>query len=284
MQKQVIELKGRKTINIVMSEDTELLDEVSVAYGVQKKVSVTGAISTVSTKDLRVSTSPSLANALAGRIAGLTSMQRVGGQPGVDDATMYLRGASTTNGTNPLILIDGVPRDNIRTLDINEVESISVLKDASATAVFGVRGANGVLIITTKRGSEGKPELSVNVTQSYSKLTREPDMPGSVEYMNLRNEAMANDGLEPAFTPDIIAKFENPLAGLDPNDPDYESKAAIRKWMYPNNNWYRMLIKRWSPQTTVNANMSGGTDKISYFMNVGYLHQGGNMNTLPRIS
>src|SRR5690606_38616576 len=173
MQKQVIELKGRKTINIVMSEDTELLDEVVVvAYGVQKKVSVTGAISTVSTKDLRVSTSPSLANALAGRIAGLTSMQRVGGQPGVDDATMYLRGASTTNGTNPLILIDGVPRDNIRTLDINQVESISVLQDASATSIFGVRGAHRVLIITTKRGKAGKPELSVNVTQRYSKLTR----------------------------------------------------------------------------------------------------------------
>ncbi len=240
MQKQVIDVKGRTTINIVLSEDTELLDEVVVvAYGVQKKVSVTGAISTVNTKDLRVSTSPSLANALSGRIAGLTSMQRVGGQPGADDATMYLRGAATINGTNPLILIDGVPRDNIRTLDINEVESISVLKDASATAVFGVRGANGVLIITTKRGTEGKPELSVNVTQSFSKLTREPEMPGSVEYMNLRNEALANDGLEPAFSPDIIAKFENPLAGLDPNDPDYASKAALRKWMYPNNNWYQ---------------------------------------------
>jgi len=254
MQKQVIDVRGRTTINIVLNDDTELLDEVViVAYGVQKKVSVTGAISTVSTKDLRVSTSPSLANALSGRIAGLTSMQRVGGQPGVDDATMYLRGASTINGTNPLILIDGVPRDNIRTLDINEVESISVLKDASATAIFGVRGANGVLIITTKRGTEGKPELSVNVTQSYSRLTREPEMPGSVEYMNLRNEAMANDGMDAAFSPEIIARFENPLEGLDPNDPDYQSKAALRKWMYPNNNWYRMLIKRWSPQTTVNT-------------------------------
>jgi len=125
-------------------------------------------------------------------------MQRVGGQPGADDATMYLRGAATINGTNPLILIDGVPRDNIRTLDINEVESISVLKDASATAVFGVRGANGVLIITTKRGTEGKPELSVNVTQSFSKLTREPEMPGSVEYMNLRWQTT---GWNPPFLP-----------------------------------------------------------------------------------
>jgi TonB-linked SusC/RagA family outer membrane protein len=283
MQKQFVDVNGRSSINIVLSEDNALLEEVVVvAYGVQKKVSVTGAISTVSTKDLRVSSSASLANALSGRIAGLTSMQRVGGQPGVDDATMYLRGAGTINGTNPLILIDGVPRDNIRTLDINEVESISVLKDASATAVFGVRGANGVLIITTKRGKEGKAELSVNVTQSYSKLTREPDMPGSVEYMNLRNEAMMNDGLVAPFSEEIIDKFRNPLQGLDPTDPDYEKQASLRKWMYPNNNWYKMLIKRWSPQTTVNTNMSGGTDKISYFMNVGYLHQGGNMNTISK--
>lgn len=128
-------------------------------------------------------------------------MQRAGGRPGADDATMYLRGAATLNGVTPLILIDGVPRDNIRTIDVNEVESISVLKDASATSVFGVRGANGVLIITTKRGKVGKPELSVNVTQSYSRLTREPDMPGSVEYMHLRNQALVNDGFEPRLLP-----------------------------------------------------------------------------------
>ncbi|WP_188506722.1 SusC/RagA family TonB-linked outer membrane protein [Parapedobacter pyrenivorans] len=278
------ELPVRNTtvMNVQLMPDNVGLDEVVVvAYGVQKKVTVTGAISSVSPEELRVSSSASLANALAGRVAGLTSMQRVGGQPGVDDATMYLRGAATINGTNPLILIDGVPRDNIRTIDINEVESISVLKDASATAIFGVRGANGVLIITTKRGKIGKPELSVNVTQSYSRLTREPEMPGSVEYMKLRNTALENDGFTAPFTPEIIAKFENPLAGLDPSAPDYEEKAALRKWMYPNNDWYRMLVKKWSPQTTLNTNMSGGTDKVTYFLNVGYLNQGGNMHTLP---
>ena len=274
-------VRNAAPMNVELIPDNVGLDEVVVvAYGVQKKVTITGAISSVSTDELRVSSSASIANALAGRVAGLTSMQRVGGQPGVDDATMYLRGAATINGTNPLILIDGVPRDNIRTLDINEVESISVLKDASATAVFGVRGANGVLIITTKRGKVGAPELGVNFTQSYSKLTREPEMPGSVEYMKLRNMALENDGFDPIFTPDIIAKFENPLAGLDPSAPDYEQQAAVRNWMYPNNNWYRMLVKTWSPQTTLNTNMSGGTDKITYFLNVGYLHQGGNMNTL----
>ena len=272
-----IPVVNRTFISIKLEPRKNELDEVTVvAYGAQKKIAITAAVSSVDVEELQVSYSPNVANALAGRVAGLTSIMRGGGQPGVDDATLYLRGVATTNGSNPLILIDGVPRDNIRTLDVSEIESISVLKDASSTSLFGVRGANGVLIITTKRGkANSKPEISVNAAQSFTRLTREPDMPGSVEYMNLRNEALKNDGFDPIFTPDIIAKFENPLAGLDPNDPDYEQKAGLSKWMYPNNDWYKMLIARWTPQTTVNANLGGGADRISYFLNVGYLHQGG---------
>ena len=273
----------QRLINVSLVEAAANIEEVVVVgYGVQKKVSVTGAVSSANTKDLKVSASASIANALAGRVSGLTSIQGVGGQPGRDDASMYLRGAATTNGMSPLILIDGVPRDNIRTIDPNEVESITVLKDASATAVFGVRGANGVLMITTKRGKEGKAELSVTATQSFSALTREPDRLSSLEYMKYRNEALANDKMPTPFTPDVIAKWENPLAGLNPSDPDYAQKVAVRNYMYPNNDYYRMLIKRWTPQTVVNANLTGGTDKISYFMNVGYLHQGGVLNTEPK--
>ncbi|MDR1096627.1 MAG: TonB-dependent receptor [Tannerella sp.] len=273
----------QRTFRIVMQEvSSELEEVVVVGYGVQKKVSVTGAVSSVQTKDLKVSSSASIANALAGRITGLTSMQSIGGQPGRDDATLYLRGAATTNGKNPLILIDGVPRDNIRTIDPNEVESISVLKDASATSVFGVRGANGVILITTRRGKEGKPELTINATQSYSALTREPSRLHSLDYLALRNQALINDGQAgDIFGQDIFDKFENPLLGLDPNDPDYERKAAVRRYMYPDHDYYRELIARWSPQTSVNANLSGGTEKISYFINVGYLHQGGNLKTEP---
>jgi len=223
-----------------------------------------------------------LANALAGRLSGLTSIQSGGGQPGRDDATMYLRGASTTNGKDPLILIDGVPRDNIRTLDASEVESVSILKDASATAVFGVRGANGVIMITTKRGTEGKSQLSMSVEQSFSSFTREPERLHSVEYMNLRNEAFANDGLAAAYSPEVIAKYADPLAGLDPNASDYAEKAAARKYIYCDNDYYRMYIKRYAPQTRVNMNIKGGTDKVSYFVNAAYLHQGGNLNTEPK--
>ena len=140
----------------MVSNVTGLDDVVVIAYGAQKKMTVTGAVSTVTTEQLKQSSAASLDNALAGRLSGVTSTQNGGGQPGRDDATIFLRGAATSNTNSPLILIDGVPRDNIRTIDPNEVASISVLKDASATAVFGVRGANGVILITTRRGSQGK--------------------------------------------------------------------------------------------------------------------------------
>ncbi|MHB1178035.1 MAG: SusC/RagA family TonB-linked outer membrane protein [Daejeonella sp.] len=257
-----------------------LSEVVVVAYGTQKKVSVTGAVSSIGTKELKQSSSATLAAALAGRLPGLTSIQSGGGQPGRDDATMYLRGAATTNGRSPLILIDGVPRDNIRTIDANEVASVSILKDASATALFGVRGANGVILITTKRGVEGKPELNVSSEQSYSSFTREPERLHSLDYMKLRNEAAANDNITPLpFSQAVMDKYANPLAGLDPKDPDYAEKAKIRNYMYPDHDYYRELISRYAPQTRINTNASGGTDRVSYFVNAAFLHQGGNLNT-----
>ena len=173
---QEVSIGNQTNFLISLSEDIQGIEEVVVVgYGQQKKVAVTGAVSTVQNKDLVQSSSASLANALSGKLTGLSSLQSGGGQPGRDDATMYLRGAATLNGTDPLILIDGVPRDNIRTIDANEVASVSILKDASATAVFGVRGANGVIMITTKRGSVGKAELTLNAEQSYSSFTKEPE-------------------------------------------------------------------------------------------------------------
>lgn len=278
------ELIGTQTyIPIVLTEDVQGLEEiVVVGYGQQKKVAVTGAVSTVQTKELVQSSSASLANALSGKLTGLSSLQSGGGQPGRDDATMYLRGAATLNGTNPLILIDGVPRDNIRTIDANEVASVSILKDASATAVFGVRGANGVIMITTKRGAPGKAELTMTAEQSYTSFTREPERLHSVEYMKLRNEASLNDGLSAPYSEATMAKYANPLAGLDPKDPDYTSKAALLQYMYPDHDYYREYISRYAPQTRINMGVTGGTDKVTYFVNAAYLNQGGNLNTEPK--
>ena len=272
--------EGKTNYVISLVPDSEMLEEtVVVAFGQQKKLSVTGAISTVASADLRKTTSTRLDNALAGRVTGLTSMQSGGGQPGVDGATMYLRGAATTNGKSPLILVDGVERDNIRTIDMNEVESISVLKDASATALYGVQGANGVILIQTRKGQKGKAQLNITVDQSWTSFTKEPSRLHSWEYCELRNEALMNDSQAPEFSEETIAKFRNPLLGLDPSSPDYDNQVAIRKAVYCDNDYYRMYLKSNTPQTRANANISGGTDFVNYFVNVGYIHQGGNLNT-----
>lgn len=272
--------EGKSNYVVSLVPDSEMLEEtVVVAFGQQKKLSVTGAISTVASADLRKTTFTRLDNALAGRVTGLTSMQSGGGQPGVDGATMYLRGAATTNGKSPLILVDGVERDNIRTIDMNEVESISVLKDASATALYGVQGANGVILIQTRKGQKGKAQLNISVDQSWTSFTKEPSRLHSWEYCELRNEALMNDRQAPEFSEETIAKFRNPLLGLDPSSPDYDNQVAIRKAVYCDNDYYRMYLKSNTPQTRANANISGGTDFVNYFVNVGYIHQGGNLNT-----
>ncbi len=277
-----ISVNGQAQIRVLLTAVNESLSEVVVVgYGTQKKISVTGAVATVQNKELRQNSSASFASALAGRLPGLTSIQSGGGQPGRDDPNLFLRGAATTNSTNPLIMIDGVPRDNIRTLDPSEVESVTVLKDASATAVFGVRGANGVIMITTKRGAAGQIELTGSVDQSYISFTREPERLHSLDYLAFRNEAARNDGITEPFNEETISKFRDPLAGLDPNDPNYEEQAMLRRYIYPDHDYYRMLISRYTPQTRVNLNTRGGTERLSFFVNAAFLNQGGNLKTEP---
>ncbi|MDD2437243.1 MAG: TonB-dependent receptor [Massilibacteroides sp.] len=279
---QIINVNNRTTINIILREDSQQLEEVVVVgYGQQKKVSVTGAIASVSVKELRKTSTTRLDNALAGRVTGLTSMQSSGGQPGVDGATMYLRGAATLNGKSPLILVDGVERDNIRTIDMNEVENVSVLKDASATAVFGVRGANGVILITTRRGEKGEPQLSISFDESWTSFSREPERVHSWDFMKMRNQAKLNSGLSAEFSDEVINKYLNPLEGLDPSSPDYATEKKKRLYMYCDNDYYRKYIAKYTPQSRLNANISGGTDFIDYFVNAGYIYQGGNLNTEP---
>lgn len=270
-----------RTLQVVLIEDSKQLSEVVVVgYGTQKKVSVTGAISTMNSEDLKKSSAASLDNALAGRITGLISTQTGGGQPGADGADLYLRGVSTMNGTYPLILVDGVKRSNILgEIDPNEVESISVLKDASATAIFGVRGANGVIIITTKRGVSGKPHLSMSLEQSYTSFCRTDSRLHSWDYMALKNEALNNDGLQSEYSDDVISKFKNPLWDLDPSDTNYAKEVASRKYLYCDHYYMKEFFRTYTPQTKANINISGGAGRFSYFFNTGYIHQGGNLKT-----
>jgi TonB-linked SusC/RagA family outer membrane protein len=278
-----VAIGNSKIINVRLAVLSKNLDDIIVVgYGTQKKVALTGAISSINGKELGKSSAATLDNALAGAMPGLTSIQSGGGQPGMDDATLYLRGAATLNGTSPLILIDGVPRTDIRVIDPNEVASISILKDASATALFGVRGANGVILITTRRGTSGQSHLSVNVRQSYTSFTEEPERLHSWDYLRLRNEALENDGNAAEYPDSVIAKYKNPLAGLSPSDPNYASKATLLNYIYPDHDYYKEFIKKYTPQTRINVNMEGGDNKLKYFLNIGFLNQGGNLNTEPK--
>ena len=263
---QTVEVKRQKHLQIVLLENSELLEEVVVVgYGSQKKVSVTGAVASVQTKELKQSSSANLSNALAGRLPGLTAIQ-TSGQPGKDDVTLYLRGASTTNGSSPLIMIDGVPRDNISSLDPNEIASVSILKDASATAVFGVRGANGVIMITTRRGEVGKQELNITADYSIQSFITRPDRIHSWEFAELRNQAARNSGTSEEnlpYSPYMIEKYRS---GDDPV-------------FYQDRDPYEAIFRKWAPQFRVNMNLNGGTEKLRYFVNAAYLGQGGQLKT-----
>ena len=257
----------RGEMRVVLNADSELLSEVVVvAYGKQKKVTVTGSVAAIGSDAILQSPAANVEASLAGRIPGLTALQG-SGEPGRDDVTFYLRGVGTTNGKAPLILVDGVPRDNISTINSHEIETISVLKDASATAVFGVRGANGVILITTKRGQKGKVSVSATVEYSMQRMLKRPDPLDSYDMAVLRNEALANDGIAPEYSQADLDAYYSWRTG-NPTDP----------YGHPNHNWIDLLFRDYAPQTRVNLNVSGGSERTQYFISTGYLHQGGMFN------
>ena len=262
-QTQEIKVNGRKNINVSLKENVQALDEVTVvAYGVQKKATLTGAISSVGTDALLKSPSASVANSLAGQLPGVSSMQP-SGQPGADDAEIFVRGVGSLSegGAAPLILVDGVERSFFQ-MDPNEIESVNVLKDASATAVFGVRGANGVILVTTRRGAEGKAKISVSSNVGLQVPTRVLDVADSYNTALCYNEALRNDGFaedQMAFKAYDLERFR---LGDDPI-------------MYPNINWYKELTNKVAVQTQHNLNISGGTKKVRYFISLGFLYQNG---------
>ncbi|MCO5240033.1 MAG: TonB-dependent receptor [Chitinophagaceae bacterium] len=267
---------NQRTINLVLTPSAGSLgDVVVVAYGRQKKISVTGAIASISTREIKQSPAANLAVTLAGRLPGLTALQR-SGEPGRDATALFLRGIGTLNGTAPIILVDGVERE-MTYIDPNEVENVTILKDASSTALFGVRGANGVILVTTKRGASGKPSIGLTYEYGLQGFTRSPSMVNSYDWARLKNEAWSND---------------NP--GVDPDDPVNQppySEYALDRFMYreypeayPNNNWQKMLINDYVAQKRYNLNLSGGSEYVQYFVNVGFLDQGGQWKVDPSVT
>lgn len=264
---QSLPIEGKNTINIAMAEETSQLEEVVVVgYGHQKKMTVTGSVATVNLADMKTPV-PNLSNALQGKVAGVISVQS-SGEPGYDNSTFTIRGiGSFTGNSSPLVIVDGVQRDDVNStyggaynnIDPEDIASISLLKDASATAVYGAKGANGVLIITTKRGVVGKPKISFKVETGISDFTKRPEMLDGVNYMKLYNEGRRNVGLGETYSKELILKT---ASGLDP-------------YIYPNVNWMDEVYKEFSSISNVNLNISGGGTAVRYYVSASFYNQEG---------
>ncbi len=270
---QEVTVNGQTGVDVVLLEDQSDLGEVVVvAYGTQKKATITGAINSITTKEIKQSPAANLAVTLAGRLPGLTAIQR-SGEPGRDATQLFLRGLGTLNGQNPIILVDGVERD-LTYIDPNEVENVTILKDASSTALFGVRGANGVILVTTKRGTNNKPGIAVTAEYGLQDFTRDQSVLSSYDWARLKNEAWRNDN------PDVEE-------GNPSNQPPYSAYALERFRLqdypeaYPNNNWPDLLFEDFVAQSRYNLNLTGGGDYVNYFVNVGHLNQGGQWKVSP---
>jgi TonB-linked SusC/RagA family outer membrane protein len=255
------------TINFALEGDNVSLSEVIVVgYGKQNKKNVSSAVSTIQTDEIKRNPVASLSNTLVGRVTGVIAKQ-ASGEPGSDGSQIYIRGVSTFNGsTNPLFVIDGIVRSqgDFSQLNANEIESVSVLKDASSAAIFGVRGANGVVLVTTKRGKTGVMSVNYSFNYSLQSVVSLPNFSDAAEYSTLYNEALVNEKKPPRFTQDEIAKFQN---GSDPIN-------------YPNTDWGKILLGGTSPMSTHNLSINGGNEKARYFVSLSYLNQQGLYSTL----
>ncbi|HOU01993.1 MAG TPA: TonB-dependent receptor [Bacteroidales bacterium] len=262
---QEIPVAGRSTVELSLVPTVESLEEVVVVgYGTQKRTTMTGSVSVVKGDEVAKVPVSNITNAMAGKLAGVLTSQS-SGQPGEDAARIYVRGVATTGSSNPLIVVDGVIRDALEQIDPAIIESVTVLKDASSVAPYGIAGANGVILVTTKKGNEGLPTLTFNTYYGIQSPTYYPDLLNAVDYMKIRNEALLNadptltvDKL--AFNPDVIANY----AKLHAEDPD----------RYPDSR-SKDLVHFNIPVQKHDLQISGGTNTLRYFTSLGYFGQEG---------
>jgi TonB-linked SusC/RagA family outer membrane protein len=259
-RQQEIRVGSQININVTMMEEAHTLDEVTVsAYGEQRKISVVGAISTIEPAKLQSGISRSVSNNLAGQLAGIIGVQR-SGEPGRDNSDIWIRGINTFQGfTSPLVLVDGIER-SMNDMDPAEIESFSILKDASATAMYGVRGANGVILINTKRGEQGKPRVLVRTEYAMSMPTQLPEYVDAVKYMQLMNSIVTeNGGTILPYSEDKILKTQY---GYDPE-------------LYPNTNWLDVITKDFATTSRTNLTVSGGSEILRYALVGSYYNEQG---------
>lgn len=250
---QVVKINGRSEINVDLLIGERIDEIVVVGYGIQSKAKLTQAISVVNADELKRLPVPNVSNALEGLAAGLFVAQS-SGEPGFSDSSFEIR-----NFGNALVIIDGSP-GNLNELDANEIESITVLKDAAAASVYGVQGGNGVVLIKTKKGARGKPKLTYSNQYTNTTFTAYPDFLNSVQYATVLNEGLTGSGQAPFYSEEEIEKFRS---GSDPIN-------------YPNENWKDLALKKWGLQQNHNLNLEGGDKKIRYFISSGFLSQKSN--------
>ncbi|TKC06807.1 TonB-dependent receptor [Pedobacter polaris] len=264
---QEVPLNGKTVLNITMEEDAQGLNEIIVVgYGTQKKASVTAAISQIGAEEIMKSPTPNPTNSLIGRLPGLIAVQ-TSGQPGADAATIRIRGIATLNSASAsaIVVVDGIERPSFADVDPNEIETVSILKDAASTAIYGLKGANGVIVITTKVGKIGKPRVTYTgnyAAQTYTGLA--VGLP-ALENAQLLNQSYLNDGKPAPFSDDAIQKF------ADKSDPIG----------YPDVQWFDYLTKKYYSQTQHNININGGTKIAKYFVSAGYSFQDGIFKKFP---
>ena len=245
-----VAVNNQSTINITLKEDSQNLDEVVVVgYGVQKKVTVTGSVASVSGEMLKASPTTNLTNGMLGRMPGVIGFSRAD-EPGGGGTTIRIRGTNTLGSKDPLIVIDGVPSraGGLNRLNPSEIESMSVLKDAAA-AIYGSRAANGVILVTTKRGKEGKPTVTFSGNYGFSNPIRLPEMANAFEYATMMNEISPN---AKPYSDEDLQLFKD---GTDP-------------WGHPDTDWYDAAIKPSSPMYRTDVGLSGGSDKFKFYLNL----------------
>ena len=278
---QLVQVTG-PNLTVTLAPDSKLIDEsVVVAYGSQNKVTITGAVTAVGGDALMKSPVPNVANALQGNLPGVTAVQP-SGMPGADEPVIRIRGVGSLNSAEPLVLVDGVERP-FSQLDPNEIESISVLKDASATAVFGVRGANGVILVTTKRGEVGKASVSASFSTAAQTISQFIDFADSYTYGQMWNYTAITDALDPSAWPGSVniadyTPYEG--NGIRFNQEVMEHfRTGDMPTTFPNTDWIDYIMNDVALQEQANVNVSGGTDKVRYFVSAGFLNQNSLLKT-----
>lgn len=251
-----IKIEGRRNINITLYEDSKSLTEVVViGYGAQKKESLASSVTVIDSKPLALASTRNLTNALAGQLPGLIAVQR-SGEPGYDSSEFWIRGVSSfSGGTTPLILVDGVPR-SMQDIEADEIETFTLLKDAAATAVYGAEGANGVILITTKRGSADKPHISFRAEATMLTPTRLPEFMNAEQTLQLYNEALRNEGSPEAYNPSLYA------AGADRD-------------LYPDTDWLDYMLRDHTYNMRYTLNVRGGSNKARYFVSGAFYQENG---------